>query len=118
MLFINDKIRYKITINGIAVNPKTNKKIVDIKISDILSRLTLEFRPSFLLNFNDIKGAFITSKKGIIIAISEINLISVNMGKRLKLICGIDAIKIARAGVGNPIKSVDCLSVTLNFAKR
>ena len=73
---------------------------------------------SSLLNFNENKGIFIIKSKGNIIESEIRNRKSINNGNRSVLISGIAAIKIASAGVGNPIKEVVCLVSILNLANR
>ena len=98
------------------LNIKNN--IIAEKISKILKIFNLEFIFSFLLNFSENKGISITKRIGIINATVIRNWRLVNIGNWSKLIWGIAAINIPRAGVGNPINELDWLLLILKLAKR
>ena len=73
---------------------------------------------SSLLNLRENKGISTTKSRGKTTAKAVRNCKLSNIVIWLESIRGIAAIKIANAGVGNPINEVVCLASILKFAKR
>ena len=69
MLFITDKIMYKIIINGIAEKLKINKSNIEVTTKVILNILILVNKFSFFEILNEKNGILEISKNDIIIAI-------------------------------------------------
>ena len=83
------------------LNPKN--KIIEIKRNKPLRIFNLEFIFSFLLNFKENKGIGAIKKNGIINAVKVIKYVLSNIGNNNVFARGIDAKKMAIAGVGRPI---------------
>ena len=69
MLFITDKIMYKIIINGIAEKLKINNSNIEVATKVILNILILVNKFSFFEILNEKNGILEISKNDIIIAI-------------------------------------------------
>lgn len=87
-------------------------------ISEILKKFFLEIIWFLKLNLSENNGKFITNRNGIIKEIIAKKSRLANIGNWLKLICGIDDITRAKAGVGSPLKEFICVVSILKFAKR
>ena len=112
-----DKKIYKITIKGIAANSKTNNNITELIKTKIRIIFSFDFSCSPCFIFKENKGSFATKSKDKITVV-PINNSVLNHIPYSSPIIGKDAMKIAAAGVGSPIKEALCLSLILNLAKR
>ena len=118
MLFITDKIMYKIIINGIAEKLKINKSNIEVATKVILNILILVNKFSFFEILNEKNGILEISKNDIIIAIKVRIFWFRKNGKISVFIKGKEAISIPVIGVGSPIKLVFWFESILNLAKR
>ena len=113
MLFKIDKNKYKTTIKGIATNLKINNNRIDVKINNIIKMFFVLSFNSFIEIFNDKSWILEINKKDII----KLQMINTKIFSwKLTFKKGNDAITIAPAGVGNPIKCLIWLLSILNLA--
>ena len=94
-----------------------NNKIIDFIKNSNLMIFLVDFICSLLLIFKENNGNSETSNTDNVAVIDSNNSIE-NSVLYLLITIGKDAMNIAEAGVGSPIKEDDCLVSILNFAKR